>query len=310
MHKIVFLDADTVGDIQALHRLKELGEVTLYPYTRPDDTLMRIQGADIVLTNKVVINASHIDACTQLKLICITATGTNNVDISYAKQKGIAVKNVVGYAVETVAQHTFASLLHLLNQINYYDNFVKTGQYCQSRTFTHIKGTFYELFGKQLGIIGLGNIGKSVARIATGFGMKVVYHSTSGNNTEEGYGHLVLNELLSTSDVVSIHAPLNEHTKALINYESISLMKPSAILINMSRGGIIVEADLVKAIDDRLIKGACIDVYEQEPIPTHHPYLNVKEPERWVLTPHVAWAAIEARERLMEAVISHIENSG
>lgn len=307
MLKIVFLDADTVGNIKALQQLKELGPVTLYPYTPPEDTLSRIQDADIVLTNKVVVHKKHIDACPQLKLICITATGTNNVDIAYAEQKGIVVKNVVGYAVETVAQHTFACLLHLLNQIGYYDNFVKTGQYCQSRTFTHIKGDFFELFGKRMGIIGLGNIGKSVARIAKGFGMEVVYHSTSGKNIATEYEQIGLTELLQTSDVVSINAPLNDHTRALMGYAAIKLMKPTAILMNMSRGGIVVEADLVKAVNDNLIRGACIDVYEQEPIALNHPYLSVKEPDRWVLTPHVAWAAIEARERLMDNIIVHIK---
>jgi lactate dehydrogenase-like 2-hydroxyacid dehydrogenase len=307
MLKIVFLDADTVGDIDALNDLKKLGDVTLHPFTEAQDTLERIQNADVVLTNKVVIKKEHIDVCPHLKLICITATGMNNVPVEYAREKGISVKNVVGYAVETVAQHTFATLLGFTNQIAYYDNYVKTGEYSQNKTFTHIKNDFYELSGKRMGIVGLGNIGQAVARIAQGFGMEVVYHSASGKNISNQYTHLSLKELLKTSDVVSINAPLNDFTKDLINYEALKWMKKSAILLNMGRGGIVVEADLAKAIDEKCIKGACIDVYEQEPIPLSHPYLRIEEKDRILLTPHVAWAAREAREKLMETIVTYIQ---
>lgn len=307
MLKIVFLDADTVGDINALDKLKQLGDVTLHPYTDPHDTLNRIKNANVILTNKVQVRKEHIDSCPHLQLIAITATGMNNVDVEYARQKGIKVQNVVGYAVETVAQHTFAVLLSFINQISYYDNYVKTGLYSQNKTFTHIKGDFYELAGKRLGIIGLGNIGQAVARIAQGFGMEVVYHSASGNNVNQPFKHLSLKELLNTSDIVSINAPLNDKTKNLLDYAMLKQMKSSGILLNMGRGGIVVEADLAKAIDEKCIAGACIDVYEQEPIPLSHPYLNVKEKERIILTPHVAWAAREARERMMNTIVENIK---
>lgn len=307
MLKIVFLDADTMGDIEALHELKTLGDVTLYPFTDAQDTLERTQKADVILTNKVIIRKEHIDACPDLKMIAITATGMNNVDVEYARQKGIQVQNVVGYAVETVAQHTFAVLLSFIHQIGYYDNYVKSGQYSQNKTFTHIKADFYELAHKRIGIIGLGNIGQAVARIAQGFGMEVVYHSASGHNTTQEFQHLSLKELLVTSDIVSIHAPLNDFTKALIGYEQIKAMKKSAILVNMGRGGIIIEKDLAQALDEQLIAGACIDVYEQEPLSLSHPYLSIQEKDRLLLTPHVAWAAKEARERLMRSIVESIK---
>lgn len=306
--KIVFLDADTVGKIEAIEQLKQLGTVQLFPFTNEEDVLERIVDADIILTNKVVIGNKHILACQHLKLICITATGMNNVAVDFARKNGIVVKNVKSYAVETVAQHTFATLLHLLHQINYYDRYVKNGSYHKSNIFTHLKKDFYELSGKTIGIIGLGNIGKAVARIAEkGFNMNINYHSVSGKNLVSTYQYLPLDQLLRSSDVVSIHTSLNEQTKNLIDFEKIQLMPHNAIIINMSRGGIIVEKDLVKALNENIIKGACMDVFETEPLPQNHIYTTVKNQESIVLTPHIAWAAAEARQRLMSEVIRQIK---
>jgi len=306
---ITFLDSNTISNLNELDLLKQLGEVQLYPNTTEAEVWDRIETAEVILTNKVRITEAHMRHAKQLKLICITATGMNNVDLDFAKQQGIAVKNVVGYARETVAQHTFAVLLHLLHHLEYYDHYVKSGGYSKSAIFTNLSREFFELQGKRMGIIGLGNIGKSVARIAAkGFGMEVVYHSPSGRNSNSEYQSLTLTELLETSDVVSIHSALNEYTQNLIHLERIKLMKSHAILVNMGRGGIVNEQDLAKALDEGLIRGACMDVFEKEPLPENHPYLHLKEKQRIVLTPHIAWAAVEARQTLMQSVLQSIKN--
>jgi glycerate dehydrogenase len=248
-----------------------------------------------------------MDAAPNLKLICVTATGVNNIDTAYAGQKGIAVKNVAGYSTESVVQSTFASLLALLHNIPYFDYYVKSGAYSTSPMFTHFGHTFRELTGKPFGIIGMGAIGKRVAGVAGAFGANVSYYSTSGQNTCPGYTRLGLPELLRQSDVVSIHAPLNEKTKNLIDYAALQTMKPTALLVNMGRGGIVNETDLAKALDNGLIGGAAIDVYEQEPLPDDHPYLCVKNRQRLILTPHVAWSSTEARTRLIQLTAKNIE---
>ncbi|MEO1625118.1 MAG: D-2-hydroxyacid dehydrogenase [Bacteroidota bacterium] len=307
--QIVFLDIETVGALPELAQLHSLGDYKAYPQSSPEEVADRIRHAHIVLTNKVKITEAHLQACQYLRLICVTATGMNNVDLTAANARGISVKNVAGYAVETVAQHTFAVLLHLHHHLPYYDNYVKSGAYSGSPHFTHLDRPYCELAGKRMGIIGLGNIGRAVARVAgDGFGMKVVYHSTTGRNDNAAYQRLPLEELLATSDIVSIHAGLTAQTKSLIGRTQLAQMKDSALLINMGRGGIVVEDDLAKALDAGIIRGACMDVFEQEPLPADHPFLQLQHPERIVLSPHIAWAAIEARQRLMQGVIQHIED--
>jgi lactate dehydrogenase-like 2-hydroxyacid dehydrogenase len=306
MKKIVFLDSATVGQVPELEMLSNLGKVILYPFTEPNDTMERIIDADIILTNKVVINESHLKNCKNLKLICVTATGTNNIDLKAAANLEIKVVNAVGYAAESVAQYTFAVLLQMINQVSYYDSYVKSGEYCSNKTFTNIDKPFYELAGKKMGIIGLGKIGNSIARIATGFGMTVSYHSISGQNFNSEYEHLTLETLLKTSDIVSINTPLNELSKSIINYQKLILMKPESILINTARGGIVVETDLANALNNKIIRGACIDVYEQEPFDLNHPYLKISDPSSLILTPHNAWASQESRQRLMNIIIGNI----
>jgi glycerate dehydrogenase len=232
----------------------------------------------------------------------------NNIDLEYAKKKGIAVKNVAGYSTESVVQTTFASLLALLNGTAYFDHYVKSGAYSTSLVFTHFGHTFTELTGKQFGIIGLGTIGKRVAEVATAFGAKVSYYSSSGQHDHSAYPRLSLDALLQQSDVVSIHAPLNEKTKNLIDYEKLQLLKRTAILVNMGRGGIVNEKDLAKALDNNLLAGAAFDVFEQEPLPAEHPYLCVKDKQKLLLTPHMAWSSIEARTRVVQLTAKNIEN--
>ena len=300
--KIIFLDADTVGDVPNLNSIEDFGDVTFYPTTKPGQTAERIRDADIVITNKVILDQKLMGQAKELKLICVAATGMNNIDREAAKELDIEVKNVAGYASQSVAQSTFAMILHLVQNIPFYDDFVKSGEYSKSKIFTNVDRNFQEISGKRFGIIGLGNIGQKVAQIAEAFGAEVTYYSTSGKNTDQPYLLLGLEELLKTSDFISIHAPLNENTMALINYERIKLMKSSAILVNTGRGGIVNEQDLAEAIDEGLIRGAAIDVFETEPIPDNHPLLRIKNRERLVLTPHMTWSSLEARMNLIEGI--------
>ena len=303
---IVFLDASTVGDVPNLESLHEFGEVTFYDATRPEQTADRIKGVDIVITNKVVFTREIMEEADSLKLICIAATGMNNVDREAAADLGIEVKNVAGYASVSVAQTTFAMILHLQMNLPAYDQFIKSGEYSKSPIFTNMSQNYHEISGMRFGIIGLGNIGQKVADIATAFGAEVVYYSTSGRNTDQPYERLSLEELLNTSDVVSIHAPLNDNTEGLIGTDELEAMKSSALLINTGRGGIVDEKALSDAIDSGSIAGAALDVFENEPIEPGNPLLSVKNKDRLVLTPHIAWASVEARTQLIEGVKDNI----
>lgn len=306
MKKIVVLDAITLGNVD-FDKLKEFGEVILYDKTKVEDVEERIKDASIILTNKVVLNKDNLKDAEKLEIICETATGFNNIDVEYAKSKNIAVTNVAGYSTPTVAQHTFATLLHLYDKIGYYDEFVKSGEYSKSGMFTNLDRPFKDIEGKTWGIIGLGNIGKRVAKIAEAFGAKVVYYSTSGKNNNLEYKRVELDELLSESDIISIHSPLNKNTEGLFNYDNLKKMKKTSVLINMGRGPIVVEEDLAKAIDENIISGAALDVFSVEPMPENSPLLKIKNKEKIVMTPHIAWASIEARERLFNDLIENIK---
>jgi lactate dehydrogenase-like 2-hydroxyacid dehydrogenase len=305
--KIVFLDKKTVGEVTNFNLLHKLGSVDVYENTREEEVVSRAEGKDVIITNKVVVDRGMMDALPDLKLICVAATGTNNVDLEYAREKGIIVKNVVSYSTESVAQSTFAMLLHLLNRLTYYDAYVKSGAYARGEIFTHHGPAFWELNGKRLGVIGLGNIGRRVAKIAEGFGMEVVFFSTTGRNNNINYKRFDLDTLMGTSDVVSIHAPLTETTRDLITYEKIKKMRPCAILINTGRGGIINETDLARALNENLIGGACLDVLSAEPIKPNNPLMKVVDKEKILITPHMAWASMESRTKLIEGVARNIE---
>ena len=304
---IVFLDAGTVGYTANLTRLSELGEIQYYPATSREETVRRIGNAAIVISNKVLIDSSVLDSCPTIKLICVAATGMNNIDLNHAKERGIQVKNVAGYSTESVVQVTFSLLLYLFNFTRYYDDYTKSGEYFRSPVFTHFEKNFHELYGKRFGIIGLGTIGKRIAEVVTAFGAKVAYHSTTGRNLMNPYPQLTLTELLSVSDVVSVHCPLTPETRNLIGYAQLKQMRNSAILINTGRGGILNEADLARALDEGLIAGAGLDVLEQEPPQPDNPLFALRHPERLILTPHLAWASNESRERLIEGIINNIK---
>jgi lactate dehydrogenase-like 2-hydroxyacid dehydrogenase len=308
MLKIVFLDAKTVGEVQNFRVLEKQGKLMIYETTPPEMVIERSIDDDVIITNKVIIDRPIIDSLPKLKLICVSGTGTNNVDVSYAQKKGIPVKNVAGYSTESVTQLTFAMLLYLINRPFYYDAYIKSGAYSKSDTFSHFEKPFWELNGKVMGIIGLGTIGRRVAQIAQSFGMEVIFFSTTGRNNNINYKRFDLDTLLSTSDVVSIHAPLNDQTRGLINYEKIKLMRSCSILLNTGRGGIIIEEDLARALSEDLIGAAGIDVFEIEPINPDNPLLKITDKEKLLITPHIGWASAESRQRLIENLAKNIED--
>ena len=303
--KIAFLDAATMGDV-SFEPFERLGEFVSYASSTPEQARERVRDIDVLLINKVLVNKELIDSAPKLKLICIAATGVNNIDVEYAASKGIPVRNAVGYSTDSVVQTTFMHILSLVGGAPYFDMSVKSGSYSRSGMFTDPNWNWWELAGKTIGIIGLGNIGGKVARIAEAFGMKVCYYSTSGTGHCKDYPCLELDELLKISDIVSIHAPLNGRTLNLIGRDQLALMKPTAYLVNMGRGAIVVEEDLAAALDAGVIAGAGIDVFVTEPIPENHPYLKMNHPERIILTPHIAWASIEARHRLVGIMADNI----
>ena len=307
MKKIVILDGKTLGDI-SIEKLNEIGEVQYYEATDESQVVERIKDANIILTNKVVLNRNNMKDAKNLEFIAETATGFNNIDIDYAKEHKIGVANVAGYSTNAVVQHTFASALGLLDQVVYYDRYVKEGEYSKSGSFTCLNKPYYEIENKVWGIIGLGAIGNRVGKIAEAFGAEVIYYSTSGKNSSTQFKKVSFEELLEKSDIISIHAPLNENTKGLINYEALIKMKSSAILVNMGRGPIVVEKDLARAIEEEQIRGAALDVYETEPVGEDNILLSIKNKDKLLLSPHIAWASIEARERLFNEVVENIKD--
>lgn len=304
--KIVFLDAATMGDV-SFAPIEKLGEFVCYDRSTPEQAIQRVAECDVLIINKVLVTPELIDAAPSLKLICESATGVNNIDLEYAASKGIPVRNAVGYSTSSVVQSTFMHILSIMGEGPYYDDCVKSGRYSAMDIFTDPEKNWNELEGKTIGIIGMGNIGFRVAKVAGAFGMNVCYYSTSGTGHCKDYPCLSLEELLSKSDIVSIHAPLNERTNGLIGVSQIALMKPEAILVNMGRGGIVDEHALADAVDAGTIAGAALDVFVKEPLPADNPLLHVKHPERLRLAPHAAWASVQARERLVRQIADNIE---
>ena len=303
--KIVCLDAATLGSDVNLDVFEQFGEFVSFETTAAAERIERLKGADVVITNKVVIDKETMDA-SNLKLICISATGMNNVDLAYAAAKGIAVKNVAGYSTASVVQHTFACLFALTNRVKFYDNYAQSGEWAKSEIFTNLDRSIGEIAGKSFGVIGLGEIGRGVARIAAAFGANVSYYSTSGANKNSEFKQKSLDELLRSSDIISIHAPLNEKTRNLLGINEINLLKDDAIVLNLGRGGIVDETAMARAIDERNLRFGT-DVLECEPMSENNPFLKVKNRANLVITPHVAWGSLEARKRLISLVVKNIE---
>lgn len=305
--KIVILDAGTMGADMEFSAIERLGECTIYQKSTQAEIPERIKDADVVLTNKCFLNRDILSLAKNIKLICVFAVGFNNIDIEYCRERNIRVRNVPGYCTESVCQHTFALLFALIENIRYYDDFVKSGEYSKSGIANHIGKPFFEISGKKWGIIGMGAIGRAVADCATAFGAQVSYTSISGAVREEKYENIPLDKLLSESDIITVHAPLNEKTTGLIGKKELEMMKKSAFIVNVGRGAIIDEAALAEAVDNGTIAGAALDVYVVEPPEENSPIVSIKNKERILYSPHIAWASIEARKRCISMTAENIE---
>lgn len=302
---MALLDALTLGDAN-LEPLRSLGNLRSYATTSDEQKITHIGDAQVVITNKVVIDRETLSRCPNLKLICVAATGVNNIDLEAAGEMGVDVKNVAGYSTKGVVQHTFALLFGLLHQTEYYSRYVRDGEWKKSEVFTHLEHSFWELDGKRWGIIGLGEIGRGVAKVARSFGAEVVYASTSGVAREEEYEKIDLQELMQTSCIVSIHAPLNETTRGLIGRKELAWLQERGVILNLGRGGIIDEEALAEVLNQRKIF-AGLDVLEKEPMTPGHCFDRVSHPERLLITPHIAWSSRESRERLIAGIAKNIQ---
>lgn len=305
--KIVALEIKNIGEDVALNQFKEFGEFVTYTTSTKEQMSERCQGADVIIVNKLPVNEQTIGSIDTLKIVLITATGFDNLDLPYLKSRGIKVCNVKGYSTDSVAQHTFALLFYVYEKLRAYDDFVKSGDFTRHDIFTYFNEPFFELKGKVWGIVGLGEIGRSVAKIAQAFGCEVVYYSTSGRNSNNDFEQVDFDTLLEISDIISIHAPLNEKTKYLFNAEAFKKMKKTAVLINVGRGPIINERDLTDALKNDEIAAAALDVLEKEPMDPNSPFLEITDSRKLFITPHIAWATREARNRLMMEVYYNLK---
>ena len=306
--KIVVADVDSVGSDMDYSIYDELGDVTYYGDKITDENAKeRLEGAEILLINKSAITEKVLNDAPNLKLICEFATGYDNANIELCKERGVKVANVVNYSTASVAQHTFALLFYLMENSRHYDEFVKSGGYANQPHFCCLDIPFEELDGKVYGIVGMGNIGRKVAQIATAFGAKVIFYSASGNSTCTEYERVSFDELLSRSDVISLHCPLSDRTRELFNKDAFSKMKKNAILINVARGAVVNEQDLCDALEKGEIKAAGLDVLNPEPMAKDSPLLKIQDSGKLFVTPHMAWGSTEARKRCLEEVKKNIQ---
>lgn len=306
--KIVFTDIKTLGFEMNTTALEKLGQVEIYDNLSNEALSTVIADAEVIITNQNCLNSQNLEQAKKLRLICQAGTGYDNIDIKYCKGRNIAVTNVPAYASVSVAQHTFAMLFYLLSHSRYYDDYVKTGLYEKNNMNLHCENDFFELEGKTWGVIGLGDIGSRVAQYAEGFNCNVIYYSITGRQKQRAYKKVSLETLLETSDIVSIHASLSQYTYHLIGIDELKLMKQNAILLNLGRGGIVNEADLAEALNNKTIAAAGLDVLEEEPLDMHSSLKKVKDKNRIYITPHIAYGSIEARERLMNIICHNIQS--
>ena len=305
--KIVELDRETLGYDIDTSVLKTIGSFEEHEAADLETTREYIKDADVIIFNKTKMNEELLKDAPNVKLLAITATGFDNIDLEYCKSRGIAAANVKAYSTPAVAQHTFAMALFILEKISYYDEYVKSGKYSSQSGFCNFDEKYNELSGKTWGIIGMGNIGRSVARIAEAFGCKVIFYSASGNSTCTDYERVDLDTLLKESDVLSIHCPLSDRTRNLINRDTLKLMKKSAILINVARGPVVNDADLAEALNNGTIAGAGLDVLGVEPMEKDNPLGLIKDSRKLLITPHMAWASVESRQRCFDEVLLNIK---
>lgn len=306
--KIVVLERNSVGIDTPVDCYEMLGEVIYYPNTvTAQEVAERVKDADVIVGNKAPFNEESLKGAPNVKLICNFATGYDNVDIAYCKSRGIKVCNVVDYSTDMVAQHTFTLALALGEKLYHYDHYVKSGQYAAQSRFSNFDVPFTELAGKTWGIVGMGNIGRKVAQIATAFGCKVIFYSASGHSTCTDYPRVDFDTLLAESDYLSLHCPLTDRTRDLIDKTALEKMKKSAILINVARGAVVNNRDLYEALQAGEIQAAGLDVLEKEPIAKDNPLGQFMDSDRLIITPHLAWASVEARIRCVKGVYENIE---
>ena len=305
--KIVELDRETLGYDIDTSVLKTIGSFEEHEAADLETTREYIKDADVIIFNKTKMNEELLKDAPNVKLLAITATGFDNIDLEYCKSRGIAAANVKAYSTPAVAQHTFAMALFILEKISYYDEYVKSGKYSSQSGFCNFDEKYNELSGKTWGIIGMGNIGRSVAKIAEAFGCKVIFYSASGNSTCTDYERVDLDTILKESDILSIHCPLSDRTRNLINRDTLKLMKKSAILINVARGPVVNDADLAEALNNGTIAGAGLDVLGVEPMEKDNPLGLIKDSRKLLITPHMAWASVESRQRCFDEVLLNIK---
>ena len=305
--KIVILERNSVGEDVSVDCLHELGELTVYPNTAAGEVESRVKVAEIVIANKSPLIEETLKHASSLEVICELATGYDNVDLEYCDRRGIRVVNVVDYSTAAVAQHTFALCFYVLEKLHHYDHYVKSGQYAAQDRFSNFDIPFTELDKKTWGIAGMGNIGRRVAKIAEAFGCKVIFYSTSGSSTCTEYERVDFDTLLRTSDFLSLHCPLSDKTRNLIDLEALRKMKKSAILVNVARGPVVDDEALYTALTEHMIAGAGLDVTGTEPMQDSNPLSKIMDSNRLIITPHLAWASIEARKRAVEETYQNID---
>ena len=306
--KIVILERNSVGPDISVDILNELGEVTAYKNTvTVEEVRERTADADIVVANKSPINENSLSGSKNVKLVCEFATGYDNCDLDYLKKRGIPVCNVVGYSTDMVAQHTFTLALAVSQNLAHYDNYVKSGEYSAQDRFSNFDIPFYELSGKTWGIVGMGNIGRKVAQIAEAFGCKVIFTSVTGKSKVTEYEMVSKDELLERSDFLSLHCPLSNITLDYIDGAALKKMKNTAYLINVARGKVVNNKDLYEALESGEIAGAGLDVLEEEPLKLTNPLSKIKDSGKLIITPHLAWGSVEARERCVTGVYDNIK---
>lgn len=305
--KLVILERNSAGTDVDVSCFEKFGEVTCYPNTVAANTSERVKDADIILANKAPLNESTLKDAPNVKLICLLATGFDNVDLAYCRSRGIKVTNVINYCTSTVAQHTLLLALALSEKIAFYDDYVKSGAYSAQDRFSNFDRTFYDLEGKTWGIIGMGTIGRRVAGLAQAFGCRVIFYSASGKSTCTDYERVEFDTLLQESDILSLHCPLSDRTRGLINKDALSKMKETAILVNVARGPVVDTQALYDALVADQISGVGLDVLEQEPMAKDNPLAQIKDSTKLIITPHMAWASLESRTHLVEEVAKNIE---
>lgn len=301
--KIVFLDALTLGEDIDLSFFSQLGDVEIYPSSTEEQIIERTQNCDVAVTNKLKLNKNNLSNAANLKLICVTATGFDNIDVEYARLRGIGVCNVVGYSTNNVAQITAGMALDLINKTKIYQESVSSGRYTTCGVANILAPTYHEIAGKTWGIIGFGNIGRKVAKIAEALDCKILVNKRTPIND---YECVDIYTICEKSDIISIHTPLNDGTRSLINAEKIAKMKDGVILINVARGAVTDEKAIAEAIKDGKIGGFGCDVYSVEPFGQEHPFYEIKDYKNVILTPHMAWGSYEARVRLCYEVKENI----